>query len=221
MATLLVRVALTDRPGALGAVASRIGALRGDVVAVEIVERDHGRAVDEFVVHLPDEQHVPLLVSEIEEVDGATVEEIHLVLEGDRDRRLDAYDSAAELLQERAPERVLGLLACLARRELDGVWTAIVDHNDGLTIAGDGRPPASQWLASYALSVRAGTEGQVVDIACVELLSWDLTLMVGRPGWRFRAREHRRLVALARLADARWADLAERDAKASHPSRAV
>src|SRR5215469_8419020 len=102
MATLLVRVALTDRPGALGAVASRIGALRGDVVAVEITERVDGRAVDEFVVRLPDEQHVPLLVSEIEEVDGATVEEIHLVVDSDRDRRLDAYDSAAELLGERA-----------------------------------------------------------------------------------------------------------------------
>jgi len=35
VATFLLRVELPDRPGALGAVASRIGAVRGDLVAVD------------------------------------------------------------------------------------------------------------------------------------------------------------------------------------------
>jgi len=58
MATFLVRIELPDRPGALGAVASRIGAVRGDVVSIEIIRRQDGRALDEFVVELADAELV-------------------------------------------------------------------------------------------------------------------------------------------------------------------
>lgn len=36
--THLIRAWLPDRPGALGAVASRIGAVRGDVIGIDILE---------------------------------------------------------------------------------------------------------------------------------------------------------------------------------------
>ncbi|MHB8329076.1 MAG: ACT domain-containing protein [Acidimicrobiales bacterium] len=219
MATYLVRVALPDRPGALGSVASRIGSVRGDVVAVEIVERAEGRAVDEFVLELPDEGLVPLLLAQIEEVDGATVEEFHPILDGNRDRRLDAYDSATSLLGERSPERVLDALTVLVRRELDGTWAAVVDVEERALVSSNGRPPAAPWLAAYASDCRLDNgDPEVTDIAWVELAAWDLFLVVGRPGWRFGQRERSRLDALARLADARWADLAERDARTSHPT---
>ncbi len=65
VATFLLRVELPDRPGALGAVASRIGAVRGDLVAVEVVGHRDGKAVDEFVVELADEDHLSLLLSEV------------------------------------------------------------------------------------------------------------------------------------------------------------
>src|SRR5687767_13200202 len=55
MALYVVRLWLPDRPGALGQVASRIGAVRGDVVGIEILERGAGRAIDELVVRLPDD----------------------------------------------------------------------------------------------------------------------------------------------------------------------
>ena len=61
--TYLVRVWVPDRPGALGQVASRIGAVRGDVVGIEILERGAGRAIDELVVALPEPGLVDLLVS--------------------------------------------------------------------------------------------------------------------------------------------------------------
>jgi len=48
MAGYVVRIALPDRPGALGLVASRIGAVGGDIVAINILEREEGQAVDEF-----------------------------------------------------------------------------------------------------------------------------------------------------------------------------
>ena len=56
------------------------------------------------------------------------------------------------------------------------------------------------------------------DIAWVHLAAWDLNLVVGRPTWPFGARDRGRLTALARLADARWVDLSEREARLSHPS---
>ena len=42
MAGYVVRIALPDRPGALGLVASRIGAVGGDIVAIHILEREEG-----------------------------------------------------------------------------------------------------------------------------------------------------------------------------------
>jgi len=89
---LLVRVWLPDRPGALGLVASRIGAIGGDIVGVDVLERSERVAVDEFAVVLPREDLVKLLVREIEEVDGASVEEWRLV-DQFPDPRLDALQA--------------------------------------------------------------------------------------------------------------------------------
>jgi ACT domain-containing protein len=75
MAGYVVRIALPDRPGALGLVASRIGAVGGDIVAINILERQDGRAVDEFVVEIGNEL-IDLLQSEIHEVDGVSILEI-------------------------------------------------------------------------------------------------------------------------------------------------
>ena len=51
---VLVRVWLPDRPGALGLVASRIGAVDGDIVGIDVLERGDSVAVDEFAVVLRD-----------------------------------------------------------------------------------------------------------------------------------------------------------------------
>jgi ACT domain-containing protein len=75
MAGYIVRIALPDRPGALGLVASRIGAVGGDIVAINILEREDGRAVDEFVVEIGLDL-IDLLQSEIHEVDGVSILEI-------------------------------------------------------------------------------------------------------------------------------------------------
>ncbi len=60
--THVIRAWLPDRPGALGAVASRIGAVRGDVIGIDILERSGGRALDELMVRLPSADLVPLLI---------------------------------------------------------------------------------------------------------------------------------------------------------------
>jgi hypothetical protein len=217
MATFLVRIELPDRPGALGAVASRIGAVRGDVVSIEIIRRQDGRALDEFVVELADADHVPLLLVEIAEVDGVSVEAVHPVSVGVTDQRLDAYDTAAAILEERAPHGVLSTLASRTCHELDASWVAIIDGENHMVIAAAGQPPPAPWLTAHIReSTRVSPDGG--DIAWVHLAAWDLNLVVGRPTWPFGARDRGRLTALARLADARWVDLSEREARFSHPS---
>jgi len=241
VASFRLRIALPDRPGALGAVASRIGAVRGDVVSVEIVERLTERAVDEFIVDLADEDRLALLLSEIGEVDGVSIEEVHPISGSGRHRRLDAYDTAIAVLRERTPHAVLGALAARAVAELDAAWSAVLDVEDVIVIASAGRPPAGPWLVTYLDGSRSRDNGgrgrahtdrqrpraprlsapkDTGDVGWVDLAAWDLVLLAGRPGWRLGESDRARLHALARLADARWVDLAEREARTSHPSRA-
>jgi ACT domain-containing protein len=69
-------IGLPDRPGGLGAVASRIGAVGGDITSVTIRARDGGRAEDVFHLDLPvieDLDIVGLLFAELAEVDGVRI----------------------------------------------------------------------------------------------------------------------------------------------------
>ncbi len=79
MAGYVVRIELPDRPGALGLVASRIGAVGGDIVAINILDRDGGQAIDEFVIEIGGDHLIELLRNEIHEVDGVSVLEIRAV----------------------------------------------------------------------------------------------------------------------------------------------
>jgi hypothetical protein len=238
--TFLLRVELPDRPGALGAVASRIGAVRGDLVAVEVVEHRDGKAVDEFVVELADGDHLSLLLSEIAEVDGVALQDVRPVSGRRHDRRLEAYTTALFILKERTPHGVLGALASRVCAELDATWSAVLDVEGLSVVASQGRPPATAALVASLAEARAagaiapdshdpeadlevglrpgGPEGG--DIGFVDLVAWDLVLAAGRPGWRFGTRERAHLVALAQLADARWADMADRDPGVAHRSPA-
>lgn len=76
MAGYVVRIELPDRPGALGLVASRIGAVGGDIVAINILDRGGGQAIDEFVIEIGGDHLIELLRNEIHEVDGVSVLEI-------------------------------------------------------------------------------------------------------------------------------------------------
>jgi len=88
--TVVVRVWLPDRPGALGQVASRIGAVRGDVLGIEVLESGAGSVIDELVVVLPDEGLVALMVNEIDAVDGVSVEDVRAIEGGRVDSDLTA-----------------------------------------------------------------------------------------------------------------------------------
>ncbi|WP_049569905.1 ACT domain-containing protein [Nonomuraea sp. SBT364] len=50
---LRLRVSLPDRPGGLGQVAKVLGTLGADILQVTVLEREKGRAVDDFTVSWP------------------------------------------------------------------------------------------------------------------------------------------------------------------------
>ncbi|MEA2685281.1 MAG: hypothetical protein QOE93_476 [Actinomycetota bacterium] len=216
METFVVRVWLPDRPGALGAVASRIGAVRGDVVGIDILERGAGRAIDELVVQLPDAGLVALLVAEIDQVDGVDVEDVLAAPERMFDARLDALETAALLVAATSPSGLLSVLVSHAGADFGSEWVAAVDLDDRTLLASQGAPPPPAWLAAFVAGSRtsaavAAGECGPDDVAWAALADASIALVLGRRGRPFRARERRQLGALGRIVDARLAELALHD----------
>lgn len=69
----LLRLALPDRPGSLGAVATAMGTVGADINAVEIVEKYEGYAVDDFMVEVPTGVLADSLVSVCTSIEGVEV----------------------------------------------------------------------------------------------------------------------------------------------------
>jgi ACT domain-containing protein len=73
---VVIEVRLPDRPGALGAVASRIGAVGGQITDVVVASRSNGFVDDVFHVELRTTTDgvdiVGLVLEEISQVDGVT-----------------------------------------------------------------------------------------------------------------------------------------------------
>jgi len=206
VAHVLIRVWLPDRPGALGAVASRIGAIRGDIVGLDVLERGDGIAVDEFAVELESDDVLAMVVREIEEVDGAKVEEVRTVTDFP-DPRLDALDSAAALCAATGVAELRRVLVSHLRREFLADWVALLHHGETLTLDGDAPPPdkLTALAAGTAASplVADGITGPE-DLAVAALPGHDALLLVGRDGHPLRRRERAQLLALARIADRAW-----------------
>jgi hypothetical protein len=220
--SFILRVWVPDRPGALGAVASRIGAVRGDLVGIDILERGGGRAIDELVVELPSDSLVRLLISEVSQVDGVDVEDVRPAPAAAIDPRLDALETAASLV---AHAEVGSLLDALARRSLTDFqsdWAVVVDLESTNPVVTVGAAPPVAWLAAFVAGSRAspdpGANGGPDDVAWTDVDAAGLVVVLGRKGRPFRSRERRQLTALARIVDHRWTELHTRAGKMAHPS---
>ena len=53
MAQFQLEIALPDRPGSLGAVASAIGFAGGDIKSINILRNENGRGIDSILVAIP------------------------------------------------------------------------------------------------------------------------------------------------------------------------
>lgn len=225
MATFVLRVWLPDRPGALGAVASRVGAIGADVVGIDILEQGAGRAIDELIIDLPDPDRAALLIQEVQEVDGVDVEDLRLAPVGALDPRLDALETAATLVGAATSGELVRSLCDYATRFSSADWGAIVNIDVDELVASHGVPPSSDWLAAFIegsqSSARLVGDGlpQPDDIVWVPLASAGMALVLGRAGRPFRARERREVAALARIVDSRFRELRLREARMAHPAR--
>jgi hypothetical protein len=201
MYTYVLRIWLPDRPGALGQVASRIGAVRGDVIGIDILERGGGSAIDELTVTLPDEDLVDLLLAEVRQVDGVAVENIHLV-EGERPDMVVAALTVAADIHE-AGEHRLEVGVRRLRELFEAEWTAVWQAGNGSLVAHAGPVPDRQWLGAFldgSSHLDTTWEAAPSDL----LWAWideggRRAVAVGRSGRQFHARERQQLAVLARL----------------------
>jgi hypothetical protein len=201
---LVVRVWLPDRPGALGLVASRIGAIGADIVGIDVLERSEHVAVDEFSVVIASTDLIKLLVREIEEVDGASVEQWERV---DRfpDASLDALETVERVFDADTTESLWCRMVEHVRAEFSSDWAVVLHETKVLAQSGDAIPDgfvldAIATGTGASPAVAAGDSGPE-DLAVAPLPANEAVLLVGRDGHPFRRRERHQLLALARIAD--------------------
>lgn len=215
----ILRVWLPDRPGALGQVASRIGAVRGDVVAIDILERDGGQAIDELVVELPATTPLGLLVGEVSQVDDVRVEEVRPAHAG-YDPRLDALEAAARLTAATDLVDLFDAVVAETAQVVKATWTALIDHGPDASeiVASHGDVPGGPWLRAFVAGSSSASTTTGGDVAWAPVPSSDLALIVGRPDLPFRSRESAHLAALARIAGTRRREVSRWTSRLAHPS---
>ena len=200
--TVVVRVWMPDRPGALGQVASRIGAVRGDVLGIEILEHGADRVIDELTVSLPDADLITLLTAEIDAVDGVSVEDVRVV-EADRiDPNLAAL-AAGAAMAEAEPDERLDVLCQTVQRLIEADW-AVVLRGDEI-IAHVGESPDVAWLIAFLAGsghLSEVDEALPGDLVWGHMVTAGLTVAAGRSAHTIHERERIRVSLLTRLADA-------------------
>ena len=205
-----MRLVLPDRPGALGAVASALGAVGADILSVDVIERSPGSAIDDFVVQLPPDKLADTLVSAAASIEGVHVESIRPYAgQIDPHRELELLDSLG-----RGTTSPLVVLADGVARVFRAGWALVLgapaDGVSEVLASGGGAPelaslPTPWWppAPSRPLEadeawapadwVRLGTELAVTSLG-------DAALLVGRPALRWVPSELVRLQHLAGVA---------------------
>lgn len=198
--TVVMRVWLPDRPGALGQVASRIGAVKGDVLAIEILETGAGRAVDELVVALSDEGLVDLMISEVHAIDGVSVEHVREVTGEHNDGGLLALALAAELAEAISDQRLDVLIDAIVRIT-DADWVLVARGTESVASRGDA--PSADWLHSLLAGSRHLDDPHATasDLFWSDMPASGLWLAAGRKERPVHVRERVRLDLFVRIAD--------------------
>ncbi len=195
MFNYLIRVQLPDRPGALGAVASRIGSVGGDVVSIDILQRDHGIVVDELGVGLGGDNLIDLVSDEILEVDGVSIESVRPVAGPMPDRGSELLELATALFRQTSVSGLFELLTVRVRRSLIASFAAVIDADHAVVVAGDGQP---------APGVLDGVVSERPDLCVAPMTSAGLILVVVRGDPVLRDQERQWISTMAQLADRSW-----------------
>lgn len=199
-----MRIWLRDEPGVLGAVAAEIGAVRGNVVGLEVLEREAGVAIDELVVELPDEPgSVEAACRGVRNIPGAGVEDVAELLSEAKDREDTVLAAAAGILQAGTPPAAVHALSGHLISLFGLAWLALADDAFTRFAEVHGDVPTLQWLAAFVEGSRSGTDpanattGSGVFVESVP--ETGLTICGGRPA-PIRRRERHEIALLVMVA---------------------
>jgi hypothetical protein len=173
-----VRIWLPDAPGVLGEVAAEIGAVKGNVVGLEVLEREAGVAIDELVVELPDNPNcMDALSRGVRNVAGAGVEEVtelresgvtharHASRDGAHrhdgsahvhDREESVLAAATAILDGPTPEAALRALTNSLTVLFSLTWLALMDDALEQFVETHGDLPSVEWVVAFAEGARSG-----------------------------------------------------------------
>ncbi len=181
-----IRLRVPDRPGALGRVASAIGAVSGDIAAVDVLQSEAGQALDDVVVRVRDGAHLGRVLDTLATVPGVGVEGVHSPeppAAGHADLQL-----VAQVLAR--PERALQTLVDGAPAALGVDWAGLVEDPGDAPV---GVPMSLSTAAPAALSPVGGPftlrpltvelpDGERHPGALVPLAGCGVGLLVARAG---------------------------------------
>ena len=154
-----MRIWLPDDPGVLGAVAAEIGAVKGNVVGLEVLEREAGVAIDELVVELPDDPGaIDTVCRAIRTVPGVGVEEVKELLHAAEDREDTVLSAATAILQAGTATAAMNALLGQLTLLFDLTWLALVDLTIESFIEVHGDVPPVQWVVAFAEGSRSGAD---------------------------------------------------------------
>lgn len=154
---VVVRLWLSDRPGSLGQIATRIGEVGGDLVGIDILERDGARAVDELTVELPDGFDPEDLAKVLSRLPGVEVEDLRHRISPVPYAGHDPLDAAVLLAESTSPSELSSVLARGICTSFTCDWCVVLDMSGTeATVLGKGRRPAQCRVAGRLRGRRPG-----------------------------------------------------------------
>ncbi|MEU5883571.1 ACT domain-containing protein [Spirillospora sp. NPDC047279] len=187
---LRIRVRLPDRPGSLGKVARVLGAAGADVVQMAVLERDNGRALDDFTVAWPAGAGIERLCDGLASIPGVEIVGIWPTAEPQ-----GAFPDAALIGQLAAdPDRGAVTLADAVPAILSADWAGLAEiRPDGAVLAhvslgGDAAGvelPELEPVRPRSFTAPDGTQYALVAITDIKRAAdagGDLVLLVARTG---------------------------------------
>ncbi len=145
-----MRIWLPDAPGVLGLVAAEIGAVGGNVVGLEVLERGSGVAIDEIVVELTESPGaIDAVCRGIRNVPGAGVEDVRQLATLGEDREETVLGAATAILGAATPTAALNALLGQVLVLFDLSWMALAELERGNSSRSTATSlPSSGWRPS-------------------------------------------------------------------------